>query len=118
MAYSRYRMRRLAFIGAVLAIAAVAMWLSISRGHPRTTGSWALTADGCFVPVGTPTVNAPGPICGTPQAVTSCIYRNQRYGIGEQFAARDGCNTCACGEGGQVSCSNLSRCVRPTAPDR
>lgn len=112
MAYSGYRMRRLAFISALLVLAAVAIWLSISRGQPRPTGSWAVTADGCSVPVGTPTVNAPGPVCGTREAVTFCVYQNQRYGIGEQFAAADRCNTCACTAGGEVRCSNLYRCAK------
>lgn len=74
------------------------------------TGNWAVTTAGCYVAVGTPTTAPPGVVCGQspPAEKTYCEYRGQRYGIGERFAAGDGCNSCACDEGTkQVICTAL-----------
>lgn len=35
-----------------------------------------------------------------------CTYGNERYGEGETFPDKDGCNECSCGEDGQVACTD------------
>lgn len=101
---------RLTLLVIVLAVVGAAVWWRETR-KLQSTGSWAITSSGCYVPVGTPKQGSPGPVCGTKEAVTYCVYRNQRYGIGEQFAAEDRCNTCSCGLAGEVACSDLSQCA-------
>lgn len=34
-----------------------------------------------------------------------CAYEGQTYAVGESFPSSDGCNTCFCGENGQVGCT-------------
>jgi len=35
-----------------------------------------------------------------------CEHGGKRYSVGESFADTDGCNQCACGESGEVACTN------------
>jgi hypothetical protein len=35
----------------------------------------------------------------------TCEWRGETYQRGESFPAGDGCNTCHCGDDGQVSCT-------------
>jgi len=35
-----------------------------------------------------------------------CVYEGETYGIGEEFTAADGCNTCRCIASGEISCSS------------
>nr|XP_022311780.1 four-domain proteases inhibitor-like isoform X1 [Crassostrea virginica] len=42
---------------------------------------------------------------GLPGIQKGCRYNGRRYRIGESFPSSDGCNTCTCGVGGQVSCT-------------
>jgi hypothetical protein len=37
-----------------------------------------------------------------------CAYGEQSYEPGQTFPAKDGCNTCSCGDDGQVHCSLLA----------
>lgn len=37
-----------------------------------------------------------------------CKYNGKIYKLGDGFASTDGCNTCSCGEGGQVACTLMA----------
>lgn len=50
-------------------------------------------------------------ISSTPSSV-ACEYQGITYSEGERFPAEDGCNTCTCGEDGQVACTELA-CLPP-----
>ncbi len=39
-----------------------------------------------------------------------CEYAGKRYAVGDSFPDQDGCNQCACSEGGEVSCT-LKACL-------
>ena len=43
---------------------------------------------------------------------SSCVYAGTTYAVGEDFAAKDGCNTCSCGATGQVACTTMI-CLSP-----
>nr|XP_022311783.1 eppin-like isoform X4 [Crassostrea virginica] len=49
---------------------------------------------------------------GLPGIQKGCRYNGRRYRIGESFPSSDGCNTCTCGVGGQVSCTEKA-CLQP-----
>lgn len=34
-----------------------------------------------------------------------CLYEGKEYKYGDGFKASDGCNSCSCGEDGQVACT-------------
>ncbi len=38
----------------------------------------------------------------------ACGYNGQRYEVGAQFPSTDGCNTCTCGENGQIACTQTA----------
>ena len=38
----------------------------------------------------------------------SCEWNGKTYARGMTFAAGDGCNTCTCGEDGQVACTLIA----------
>jgi len=38
----------------------------------------------------------------------ACAFDGQRYEVGESFQATDGCNTCFCGEDGQIACTEIA----------
>ena len=40
-----------------------------------------------------------------------CVYHAKRYNYGDAFSAGDGCNLCACGAAGEVSCTQIE-CLR------
>ncbi len=40
--------------------------------------------------------------------VATCEYNNQTYEAGEGFTASDGCNSCSCGETGEVACTLMA----------
>lgn len=40
-------------------------------------------------------------------SVNSCEYNGYEYETGDNFPAEDGCNTCTCGEDGQIACTLL-----------
>ncbi len=42
-----------------------------------------------------------------PDCSAGCEYNGKTYGLGEQFPATDGCNTCTCGEAG-VGCTKMA----------
>lgn len=35
----------------------------------------------------------------------SCFYEGKEYKNGDGFKASDGCNSCSCGDNGQVACT-------------
>lgn len=37
-----------------------------------------------------------------------CVFNDQRFTIGQQFVANDGCNNCVCGEDLQINCTTLT----------
>ncbi|MEB2311064.1 MAG: hypothetical protein OZ921_02005 [Sorangiineae bacterium] len=41
---------------------------------------------------------------------SGCVYAGTTYPVGASFPASDGCNSCSCGPGGQVSCTAMA-CV-------
>ena len=43
----------------------------------------------------------------------SCNYNDITYQAGDSFEAGDGCNSCTCGEDGNVACT-LRACITPT----
>ena len=43
---------------------------------------------------------------------SSCVYAGTTYAAGEDFTAKDGCNTCSCGASGQVACTTMV-CLSP-----
>lgn len=105
-----------------IGLVVLVVWLSqpraserqpINQSRPSVSG-WELTNAGCYRAIGTPTEPAPGAVCGSGE-VTFCVYQNQRYGIGERFAAQDECNTCVCDEATrqvvctELACGNLNR---------
>ena len=38
----------------------------------------------------------------------ACAINGERYEVGDNFKAADGCNTCTCGEGGQIGCTEIA----------
>ena len=42
------------------------------------------------------------------QADNYCVFNDQRFTIGQQFVANDGCNNCVCGEDLQINCTTLT----------
>jgi hypothetical protein len=54
-----------------------------------------------------------------PNNPNTCQYNGRTYKAGEGFPADDGCNSCSCGQDGQVACT-LMFCdntkVQPLAP--
>lgn len=42
-----------------------------------------------------------------------CLLNDKKYFIGETFAAADGCNTCTCREGDNITCTN-NKCLSTT----
>jgi hypothetical protein len=40
-----------------------------------------------------------------PDGATGCTYRGRNYALGAVLNAGDGCNTCTCGTGGVVACT-------------
>jgi hypothetical protein len=47
-------------------------------------------------------------------AGTGCTYRNRTYAQGAVLNAGDGCNTCTCGSGGLVACTEKACTCDPT----
>lgn len=41
-------------------------------------------------------------------AGNGCVYAGTTYPVGASFPASDGCNSCSCGAGGQVSCTAMA----------
>ncbi len=89
----------------ILAGLGLAGWLAFGWGEKApvstttATGGWVKTSADCYIPVNNPTTPAPGIPCINPKAeITFCDYEGSQYGIGEKFAAADGCNTCVCSE--------------------
>lgn len=68
-----------------------------------------MTESGCYLPVGQPDTVAPGPVCGSLQALQYCEFQGQLYAPGERFAAVDACNTCTCDPGTRtVHCTEMA----------
>lgn len=49
-----------------------------------------------------------GASCNSPQQEIACAYNGERYEAGQSFPAEDGCNTCTCGEDGQIGCTEIA----------
>jgi hypothetical protein len=47
---------------------------------------------------------------GTSGGGDGCDHAGKRYAVGDSFLDQDGCNQCACGEGGEVECTTKA-CV-------
>lgn len=45
-----------------------------------------------------------------------CTYQNARYSSGESFPAGDGCNSCTCGQDGNVACTKVACDARTGLP--
>jgi hypothetical protein len=43
--------------------------------------------------------------CTTRACLGDCTYEGMAYQVGDEFPAGDGCNTCSCEQGGNVSCT-------------
>jgi len=41
----------------------------------------------------------------TPSENDTCMYNDKKYAVGQSFQAMDGCNNCACEQGGKVVCT-------------
>jgi hypothetical protein len=46
--------------------------------------------------------------CSTSDQEIACAYNGDRYEIGQSFTADDGCNTCSCGQNGQIACTEMA----------
>lgn len=107
----------LGLAGVILIVVGVVWWSAErKKPAPAPVGSWALTTAGCYVPVGNPRTSAPGGICGDPATeVRYCVYEGRQYGIGEEFAASDGCNQCECSEATRsVVCTRIDCLLQNT----
>jgi len=54
--------------------------------------------------------------CIEDEAVKTCIVAGVEHAVGDTFPSADGCNTCSCGQGGEVSCT-LMGCVETCTYD-
>lgn len=104
--YTDFMNWKLAFgVMVILAGLGVGGWLVFGRSAKTpasdtpAAGGWVKLSGDCYIPVNNPKTPAPGRPCLDPKAeITFCDYEGSQYGIGEKFAAVDGCNTCICSE--------------------
>lgn len=53
-------------------------------------------------------------ITPTPAPTNKCLLNEKEYGVGESFAAADGCNTCSCASDLSIACTDKTCAPTPT----